>query len=400
MGGVAALEFEQARRMVIERVAEASCPPVVEHTPLEQAPGRVLAEDIVADRDYPPFNRSVRDGFAVRAGDLPGPLKVIGEVRAGGVFPGSVGQGEAVEIMTGAPVPDGADCVVMVEHTRREGQAVSVDRHYSAGDHISPMGCESRRGSVVLAGGTRVTPAAVGLLASVGASVISVYRRPSVAILATGDEIVPDGARPLPHQIRNSNSYTLAAQVRAAGGEPIVLPVAPDRLKETIALVERGLESDLLLLSGGVSAGKYDVVEQALECAGAEFFFDRVLIQPGQPLVFGRARGKFFFGLPGNPASTMVCFEVFARAALELLSGAHATSLPVTLARLARPYRHRPGLTRFLPAILDGAGRLTPIDWAGSGDIGAMARANCWLVADPDHPEYAEGDLIKVLVRG
>jgi len=116
--------------------------------------------------------------------------------------------------------------------------------------------------------------------------------------------------------------------------------------------------------------------------------------------VFGRARGKFFFGLPGNPASTMVCFEVFARAALELLSGAHATSLPVPLARLARPYRHRPGLTRFLPAILDGAGRLTPIDWAGSGDIGAMARANCWLVADPDHPEYAEGDLIKVLVRG
>jgi len=397
---VAALGFDEARRVVIDRVTEARRRPVIEHTPLEEACGRVLAEDILADRDYPPFNRSVRDGFAVRAEDLPGPLQVIGEVRAGCVFAGKVGQGESVEIMTGAPVPDGANCVVMIEHTRRDGPNVLVDRPYSAGNHIASMGCEAHRGSVVLAAGTRITPAGAGLLASVGASVAAVFRRPEVAILATGDEIVAGGVQPLPHQIRNSNSHTLAAQVRLAGGEPVVLPVAPDRLDDTVVLVERGLAADLLLLSGGVSAGKYDVVEQALECAGAEFFFDRVLIQPGQPLVFGRARGKFFFGLPGNPAATMVCFEVFARAALELLSGAAGTTLPVTLARLTRPFTHKPGLTRFLPATLDGGGCLTPIPWAGSGDIGAMARANCWLVSEPGRPDYADCLLIRAPPRG
>jgi molybdopterin molybdotransferase len=199
------------------------------------------------------------------------------------------------------------------------------------------------------------------------------------------------------HQIRNSNSYSLAAQVARAGAIPEILPVAPDRYAETRDLILRGLEADLLLLSGGVSAGKYDIVEQVLGDLGAEFFFTRVRIQPGQPAVFGRARNKFFFGLPGNPASTMVTFEIFARAAIDLLSGQPDSVLPVLDARLAAPFSQKGGLTRFLPAYLNAHG-LTPIAWKGSGDVASMARANCLLVSDPHRESYASGDPIGALV--
>ncbi|MBA3974092.1 MAG: molybdopterin molybdenumtransferase MoeA [Candidatus Solibacter sp.] len=384
--------------MVVERVLAGRRAPEVETVAPGDALGRVLACEIRADRDYPPFDRSVRDGFAVRAEDLPGPLRIVGEVRAGQVYPGEVGAGEAVETMTGAPVPKGADCVVMVEHTASEGGRVTVDRAYQAGDHISPRGAECRAGDVLMRAGVRVGYAGVALMASVGMREATVYRRPRVAIVATGDEIVADGVEPAAHQIRNSNSHSLAAQVRLAGGEPEILPVAPDELDATAALIERGLEADLLLLSGGVSAGRYDFVEQALEWVGAEFYFDRVLIQPGQPLVFGRARGKFFFGLPGNPASTMVCFEVFARAAVELIGGMGEAELDLAEAALAVDFRHRAGLTRFLPAVLSEGG-ITPVKWAGSGDIAAQARANCLMVADPERPEYRRGERISVLLR-
>ncbi|HEU5020621.1 MAG TPA: molybdopterin-binding protein, partial [Bryobacteraceae bacterium] len=199
-------------------------------------------------------------------------------------------------------------------------------------------------------------------------------------------------------QIRNSNAWSLAAQVTRAGGVPVVLPVARDNKEQTRALIERGLEHDLLLLSGGVSAGRYDIVEPALADLGAEFFFDRVLMQPGQPVVFGRARGRFFFGLPGNPVSTMVTFEVFARAAIQLLGGASDTSLSLSFARLAVPFHHKPGLTRFLPAALSG-GEITPVASKGSGDIAALARANCFLMTDPAQADYAAGDFISVLAK-
>jgi len=179
-----------------------------------------------------------------------------------------------------------------------------------------------------------------------------------------------------------------------------MIGVARDTEEHTFQLLARGMEFDLILLSGGVSAGKYDVVEPVLAKLGAEFYFDRVLIQPGQPLVFGRVGEKFFFGLPGNPSSTMVTFEIFARAALELLAGRDETPLPMPLARLTRDFRHRPGLTRFLPARLsDGGDEVTPIDWHGSADVPALTRANAYLVADPDRGEYPAGDLIRVLVK-
>jgi molybdopterin molybdotransferase len=320
-------------------------------------------------------------------------------VRAGEVFQGVVHSAEAVEIMTGAPLPDGADAVIMVEHCRRhEDGTVETDHAAATGANIAPAACEARAGSTVLKRGSRIDYASVAWLATTGHLRVPVYARPRVAILATGDEIVGLGDTPAPHQIRNSNSYSLAAQVRRAGGEPVILPVARDDKEITARLISRGLEADLLLLSGGVSAGKYDFVESALADCGAQFHFDRVLIQPGQPVVFGTAGGKFFFGLPGNPASTMMTFELFGRAALELLAGANDAPLPLTLARLTRPFRHKPGLTRFLPAKVSCA-EVTPVDWQGSGDVPSLCRANAFLVADPNQADYAAGDLIPVLLK-
>jgi molybdopterin molybdotransferase len=391
------LTFLEARETVLRLVRAATS---TEQVGLDCAAGRVLAEDIAADRDIPSLARSVRDGFAVRASEVPGELTVVGEVRAGDRFEGSVGPGQAVEIMTGAPLPDGADAVVMVEHTSRNGDRVSTDRTAEPRQFINPRACEAAVGEVILHAGRRLDYTGVALLAATGRSTAKVYRKPVVAIIPTGDEIVNVDETPQPHQIRNSNAWSLAAQVARAGGIPRLLPVARDTLDQTRALVEQGLEADLLLLSGGVSAGKHDVVEAALEAAGAEFFFDRVKIQPGQPLVFGQARGRFFFGLPGNPASTMVTFEVFARAAQERIGGEESPELPMPWARLTRDFRHRPGLTRFLPARLspDG-GSVTPLQWSGSGDVPALTRANVYLVADPDRPEYATGEWIRVLSK-
>lgn len=374
--------------------------PHVEFVALVAAAGRVLAETVRADRDYPAVARSVRDGYAVRAGDLPGEFEVIGEVRAGDSFGGEVRGMQAVEIMTGAPVPHGADAVIMLEYVRRDGSRLTVDQTAEPGQFINPQGTEARAGKILLHPGQRLDFSHIAMLAAAGHERVSVYAKPRVAIIATGDEIVPVGQTPLDFQIRNSNVYSLAAQVTRAGGVPEILPVARDEERHTRELIERGLAADLLLLSGGVSAGKYDIVERVLASLEAEFFFDRVLIQPGQPLVFGRVRGKFFFGLPGNPSSTMVTFEIFARAALELLGGQEETALHMPFARLTQEFHHRTGLTRFLPAQLsaDGA-EVTPIPWHGSSDVPALTRANAFLVTEAGRAQWQKGDLIRVLAK-
>ncbi len=397
---MAPLTFLEARETVLAAIRGARQTPSIEQIPLAAADGRVLAADVAADRDSPAVARSVRDGYAVHAADLPGELQIVGEVRAGERYAGVVARGQAVEIMTGAPIPAGADAVVMIEHTRRTDARVSIDRSAEPEQFINPRGCEAAAQQVVLRAGTRLDYSRVALLASFGRHEVTVYRRPSVAIVATGDELVDVQATPTEFQIRNSNAWSLAAQVTRAGGAPEILPVARDTIEHTREVIGRGMAADLLLLSGGVSAGKYDVVEEVLGGFGAEFLFDRVLIQPGQPLVFGRAQGKFFFGLPGNPASTMVTFEIFARAALESLAGQEETALYMPYARLTRDFRHRPGLTRFLPALLsaDGA-EVTPVDWHGSGDIPSMTRANAYLVADAGRPEYPRGEPIRILIK-
>lgn len=370
---------------------------------LSDSSERILAETVTADRDYPPFHRSARDGFAVRAEDLPGQLKIIGEVRAGQNFDGTVHFREAVEIMTGAPLPQGADAVVMVEHCVRVvdavlGDVVSIEKTALSGDNFSPRGCETKAGEIVLGPGHKLGYSEIALLASVGHGKVTVYRKPQVAIIATGDEIVQVEETPLNFQIRNSNAMSLAAQVRRAGGIPDILPIAGDNEESTRAQVKAGLAADLLLLSGGVSAGKYDIVEKVLAGFGAEFFFDRVLIQPGAPVVFGKVHGKFFFGLPGNPASTMVTFEIFARAAIERMQGELEPHLAILRAKLVKPFKQKPGLTRFLPALLTADG-IAPVKSQGSGDVVSLARANAYLVTDPKREEWAAGEDIGVLLK-
>jgi molybdopterin molybdotransferase len=394
------LSFSEARALVIDKVEHARRVPDIEFVELAEADGRVLCAPLGADRDYPPFNRSMRDGFAVRAADVPGTLTVIGEVRAGARFEGEVQAGQAVEIMTGAPLPDGADAVVMVEHVGVQGALVTIGNPVATGRNVCPRGSEALAGSTVLRTGQVAGYPEVAVLATIGLLKAPVYRRPRVAILSTGNEILSVRESPLEHQIRDSNASSLACQIRRAGGTPVMLPVVRDDLADIAEAIETGLKADLLLISGGVSAGKYDLVEQALAVYDAEFYFDRVRVQPGQPLVFGRAQGTFFFGLPGNPASTMVCFEVFARAAVELLGGQEHPRLPLTEAVLSEDFHHSPGLTRFLPASLSPDGnQVTPVPWSGSGDVMALARANAFLVAEPDKALYATGERIRVLMR-
>jgi molybdopterin molybdotransferase len=288
----------------------------------------------------------------------------------------------------------------MIEHTERSGDRVRTDRTHHPGDNFNPRGLEAVAGSDVMTAGRRLGFAQIALLATVGRINVKVYRRPRVAVLPTGDEIVEAGQTPEPFQIRNSNAWSMAVQVARAGGDPHILPIARDNYESTRALIEEGLTHDLLLLSGGVSAGKYDIVERVLADCGAEFFFTRVLIQPGQPAVFGMARGTFFFGLPGNPASTMVTFEIFARAAVELLSGASEAPLPLLHAKMWKGFRQKPGLTRFLPAhvSVDGA-TVEPLSWHGSGDVASLARANAFMVTDPDRETWSTGDWIRVLLK-
>lgn len=302
--------------------------------------------------------------------------------------------------MTGAPLPHGADTVVMVEHVVRDGLTITTDRRNQPGEFVNPAGSEASQGAVLLTKGQFLSYPRIALLATIGRTEIEVYAKPSISILSTGDEVVEVHQPVEPFQVRNSNAWSLAAQVTRAGGNPVVLPIARDEYSHTRELIERGFQSDLLLLSGGVSAGKYDLVEKVLSDLGAEFFFDRVKIQPGAPLVFGKASGKYFFGLPGNPASTMVTFEVFARAAVERLAGIAAPALSLAWATLTEPFRHKPGLTRFLPARLSPDGyEITPIRWQGSSDIPSLARANAYLVADENRESWDAGERIGVLLQ-
>ena len=400
-----ALTFEQARAVVSGRMNEIASTPATESTSLGAALGRVLAEDIRSDRDYPPFNRSARDGFAVRGSDVADPpvrLKVLGQTRAGELSRFRIESGETVEIMTGAPGPAGADAVVMWEYSTREGEHVTLESGVPAGKNLILRGSDAEAGSVILKDGKTLEYPEIALLAATGHSEVEVYRRPQVAILSTGDEVVEVTEKPESFQIRNSNAHALAMQVRRRGGEARILPIAPDEINRTRELVEQGLEADMLLLSGGVSMGKYDFVERVLRDLGAEFYFTQVLIQPGKPLVFGQVAGTPVFGLPGNPISTMVTFEVFARLALDRLTGRSDSPLPFFAARLGSDFKHKPVLTRFLPARLAGdygEATVNPVKWQGSGDLVAFAKANCFLVASTDRASWAAGDWIPVLPR-
>jgi molybdopterin molybdotransferase len=402
---------------VVEQQAELIRVNTTESVDLLGAAGRVLSEPILADRNLPPFPRSTRDGYAVRAADLarvPTSLDVIGEIRAGESLeniPKHIRNGQAASIMTGAPVPSGADAVVMVEYTAQQGKRVEITRSITRGENVVPSGAEAQQGSVLVERGVRLNDATIALAATAGQSRVLVYKRAQVAVLTTGDEIVTIDATPGPTQIRNSNSYSLAVQIRNAGGEPVLLPIAPDEPRKLRALIEEDLKSDLLLMTGGVSMGRYDLVEQVLEEMNAEFFFTGAKIQPGRPVVFGKCgagapahenTGTYFFGLPGNPVSTMVTFELFARPMLEALAGMSPQKLRFVYAKLKSEIRVKPGLKRFLPALLSGefeASQVELVPWQGSGDVAATARANCYIVIPQDRDRIPAGEFVAILLR-
>ena len=394
------LFWEDARRVVMDVVRERAKRAGAEMVDIAAAHGRVLLDSLRADRDYPALRRSLRDGFAVRSANVPGVLRIRGEVRAGDQNQPALADGEALEVMTGAPVPEGADAVVMIEHVTREGGEVRIERAAEAGQFINERGAEAQSGSVLIEAGTHLDASHVATLAMAGHTSVRVAARPAVGVLATGDEIVDLNHAPAAHQVRNSNSYMLAALVNASGGQATVLPIARDTKEALRPLLERGLQHDMLIVSGGVSAGKYDLVKPTLAELGVEFHFERVRVQPGQPTAFGTLGDKPVFGLPGNPGSTLITYQLFARAALRLLSGETHPMLPLLWARFEAPFRHKPGLTRFLPARLSSDGQhLRHIPWQGSSDVPALAKANVFLVADHDRESWEPGELIRVMLK-
>ena len=423
--------------------------------------GRVLAEEVRADRDQPAFDRATRDGFAVRVAEWAAGrrLRVAGLVRAGETWAGkALSSGEAVEIMTGAAVPSGADAVAMVEHAELgEGLVwAAAGRGLSAEENIVRRASEARSGESLLAAGRAMGAAEIALAAACGCAEIAVRKRPVVAIVATGDELVEVEETPGDSQIRNSNGTALAAMVEAAGGEARRLAIARDSRESLQERIAEGRGSDLLLLSGGVSVGKYDLVEEVLAEFGAEFFFRGVRMQPGRPVVFGRLRKAasqrdsqsasqqdsesasqrdsesasqqdsesasqqdsesasqrvgesadarewvYFFGLPGNPVSTLVTFQCFVGPMLRALCGAGAEGPRFVQATLAEEVKGKAGLTRILPAILRHdleRPEVRIVGSQGSGDLAANARANCYAVLE-DGRSYDSGDVISVLLR-
>jgi len=403
------LPFDQALKEVLSQARSPVGARGVGVEELLAGAGRVLAAAVVADRDQPPFDRATRDGYAVRAGDVGQRLRVVGSVRAGESWPGgALAEGEAIEIMTGAPLPAGADAVVMVEHTALvEGTLrVEAGRSLTVGENVVPRGAETLAGKVVLPAGRVLGAAEISVAASCGLAKVSVFARPTVAIVATGDELVELDEPMEAWQIRNSNSYALAALVEAAGGDGKRLAIARDTLGELRAQVAEGREADLLLLSGGVSMGKYDFVEQVLREFRAEFFFTGALIQPGKPIVFGRLpSGKgwtFFFGLPGNPVSTQVCFALFVAPMLSALAGRTEIAPVFVEARLEEDVKGGAKVTRFLPAELSGGWdgvEVRVVGWQGSGDVVANARGNGYVVLPAGVEHFPVGQTVRVLLR-
>ncbi len=411
------LDFHAALDLVLAQ-ARTLLAPAAESLTLLAAHHRTLAEPLLADRDQPPFDRSTRDGFALLSTASFPDRAIVGLLRAGERWQGpTLAPGHALEIMTGAPVPPGADAVLMVEHaTRSAAQSPShdllsfpLDRTPTPGQNIVPQGSEIRAGQTALPAGTVLAASEIAVAAALGAHHVPVFRRPRVAILATGDELVELDQAPEPHQIRNSNSYALAALVLEAGGDPVRLPIVRDREDDLTRSLALARDCDLILFSGGVSMGKYDLVEQALARASADFFFTGVRLQPGKPVVFGLLPSvgahprTFFFGLPGNPISTQVTFLCFVAPLLRALAGQLDLGPFFAQATFAQPVPARPGLTRLLPARLTpspAAPTVTLIPWQGSGDLAANARANCYALLPAAHThDFAAGETVSILLR-
>lgn len=396
------LSVSDAQAIVL-RHAEA-LPPVT--TPLNTAAlGLVLAENVASDVDSPPYDKALMDGYAVRSADLPtgsGTLAVTEEITAGQTPKRGVGRGEAARIMTGAPVPAGADAVIMVERTEllEDARVQISDKPPQPGQNVLPRGREMRAGEVVLAAGSVLRPQELGLLASVGRVEARLIPPPQVAVLSTGDEIVDAPERPGPGQIRNGNGPMLMAQVARAGGVPRYLGIACDTLDSLLPLVKQGLRANVLVLSGGVSAGKLDLVPGVLQQLGVAAHFHKVEMKPGKPVFFGSRGATLIIGLPGNPVSALVCFELFVRPALRRQRG-HADAGPLLVqARLAEDFAYRCDRPTYHPAQLetrDSGLHVRPVPWFGSPDLRGVLPANAFVVLPPGEHRHLAGQVFQVL---
>ncbi|MBC8874200.1 MAG: molybdopterin molybdotransferase MoeA [Planctomycetes bacterium] len=403
------IDVSDALSLILER-ADAR-PPAMK--PVGQTPGLVLAEDVASDIDSPPYDKALMDGYAVIAADMRGgtaELQVLEEVVAGDTPREVVVSGTATRIMTGAPMPDGADAVVIIERTEliESGDASTVrisDDAVEAGQNILPQATSLRKGDVVLRAGRRLAAVDVGIMSEVGRHEALVYPQPTVAVLATGNELVPSEQMPGPGQIRNSNGPMLCALADKAGGTAVDLGIGRDDEAELSRLVQQGLEEDVLVLSGGVSAGVLDLVPKVLQDAGVEPVFHKVRLKPGKPMWFGVAPGTapntLVFGLPGNPVSSLVCFELFVRPALAALAGHQPGKQPTVEARLARPHRQRGDRPTYFPAVLredSGETLVEPLDWHGSADLPTLARANGLAMFPAGRLGFEQGEPISVLL--
>ncbi len=374
--------------------------------PFQEALGCILAEDLVARHDIPPFHRSAMDGYALRAQDaaaVPVDLALVGEIRAGGGDPGKILPGQAKAIMTGAPLPEGADAVQMLEKTERSGGAalVRILESVGIGENVRPRGYEAAEGTVVLEAGRHVGPSEIAVMASFGYIHASVWRKPTVALVSTGDELVEVQATPKADQIRNSNAYSLAAQLRFFGVNGEHLGIARDSREDIRLLVEEGLKRDILILTGGVSVGEYDFVKEVFQEVGIEILFSKVAVRPGKPTVFACRENHLIFGLPGNPVSSFVTFELFVRPVLGWLCGIDRPELARIRGTLPQGMRQAVGRTSFLPAWADRKREhwvVRPLDWQGSGDIVGFSRGNALVIFPGDRDSMAAGETVEALL--
>src|SRR6476660_3336061 len=397
--------LEEAQRIVLDAT------PVLglEKIPLLDALGRVLGEDIIVERDNPPWDNSAMDGFAVRWDDIkqeheiqkPVTLTVIEDVPAGKMPTKTVGPGQAIRIMTGAPIPKGADTVLKVEDTEHQPDSVRVFKPEQRGANIRPQGEDVKKGERIIAKGTRIRPGEAGMLAILAKSFVFAYQRPRVAILSTGDELADLDERFSEEKIINSNSYGIAAAVQEAGGIPILLGIAvdqPEALKEKIA---HGLNADILVLSGGVSMGDYDFTKAVFKELGADMNFWKLAIRPGQPLAFGRIHDTLAFGLPGNPVSSMVTFEQLVRPCILKMSGMNQYGRPVVQAEIQEKFTKRNDRRHFLRGILtreQGVLKVRTTGEQGSGILTSMVKANCLIDVSEEIEALNPGDWTDVQV--
>jgi molybdopterin molybdotransferase len=395
------LTVADAQALVLQHARPA--PP--ETVPLTaDAQGQVLAEDVASDIDMPPFDKAMMDGYALRSSDLPdgrGTLEVIEEIHAGQTAAKSLAAGQATRIMTGAPIPHGADAVVQVERTQAQGNHVSIDDpRMQAGQHILLRGREMRVGDIVLRRGTVLRPQELGILAAVGRIHAVLVPRPKVAVLPTGDEIIAASEQPGPGQIRNSNGPTLAAQVTRAGGLVRHLDVARDTLDSLRLLIGAGLQSSILVLSGGVSAGKRDLVPGVLQELGVQAHFHHVAMKPGKPVFFGTRGDTLVFGLPGNPVSAFVCFELFVRPAIRVVRGLADAGITLPLVPLAVDFAYRTDRPTYHPARLELTAQgwqIRPVPWFGSPDLRGLTDCNCFVLFPTGDPQHRAGQVYPVL---